>query len=146
MEGGGEKREKKTKKKPWRNVTIQRSFSWRGGDWCEGSYSGTPSSLETLDQNGRLRRRALHFFLFIYSPRCPSLISCTFEALSRPIKLSARVAPSAGSNPRLSHAHRVISAPSAPEVRNLPTRHKLEIEAGRKNAMATIATLTRRGS
>lgn len=65
-------------------MTIQRSFSWRRENCCERSYSGTPLSLETRDQNGELQRRALHFCLFF----CPSLISCKFELLSRPIKLA----------------------------------------------------------
>lgn len=61
-------------------MTIQRRFSWRGANWCGRSYSGTPQSLTTLDQNGR------DFCLFFFFAR-PCLISCKFEPLSRPIKL-----------------------------------------------------------
>lgn len=74
---GGEKRfriRQKKQKKNWRNVTIQRSFSWRGGNWCERSYSGTPLSLETLDQNGRLQSRAAFLFIFFPLPLSLSLL------------------------------------------------------------------------
>lgn len=74
---GGEKKiqdKAKKKKKNWRNVTIQRSFSWRGGNWCERSYSGTPLSLETLDQNGRLQSRAAFLFIFFPLPLSLSLL------------------------------------------------------------------------
>lgn len=73
---GGEKKiqDKAKKKTNWRNVTIQRSFSWRGGNWCERSYSGTPLSLETLDQNGRLQSRAAFLFIFFPLPLSLSLL------------------------------------------------------------------------
>lgn len=52
----------------WRNVTIPRAFSWRGRNGIERSYSWTPSSIETLDQNGRLQGSAAFFLYSSWSP------------------------------------------------------------------------------
>lgn len=77
---GGNRQRIGHRKQICRNVTIQRCFSWRGGNRRERSYSGTPWSLEALDQNGRLQAA----FLFIF---CPISSSLQVAPLSRPIEL-----------------------------------------------------------
>lgn len=43
-------------------------FSWRGGNEIERSYCWTPSSIETLDQNGRLQGSAAFSLYSSWSP------------------------------------------------------------------------------